>query len=241
MKENKITTYLLYAIGEIILVVVGILIAVSIDNYNQERNIRSQEEALLKKLLREQLTDIKRLENAIEQHLMLNATLKNLQDLVYNLATINIDTMNQQAFDLHLGMLYYSPAYNAKVGFMKSAINSGQISLIQSDSIAALIGDWEGRYENYKDLVQNVYDLVQFQIIPYVADKYPFANATKSMNLLSSNGSKFELDRRAILNDRRLETYIELKRIDSKRSLELAQEMLRSKQSLINLIQAEIE
>ena len=37
MQKNKFTTYLLYAFGEIVLVVIGILIAVSINNWNQER------------------------------------------------------------------------------------------------------------------------------------------------------------------------------------------------------------
>ena len=36
MEKNKFTTYLLYAIGEIFLVVVGILIAVSLNNWNRE-------------------------------------------------------------------------------------------------------------------------------------------------------------------------------------------------------------
>jgi len=36
LTENKFSKYLLYAIGEIILVVIGILIALSIDNYNEE-------------------------------------------------------------------------------------------------------------------------------------------------------------------------------------------------------------
>lgn len=36
MRNNKVTTYLLYAIGEIILVVIGILIAVYLDNWNQQ-------------------------------------------------------------------------------------------------------------------------------------------------------------------------------------------------------------
>ena len=36
MEKNKFTTYLLYAIGEIVLVVIGILIAVSINNWNQQ-------------------------------------------------------------------------------------------------------------------------------------------------------------------------------------------------------------
>ena len=41
--NNKIATYLLYAIGEILLVVVGILIAVSIDDWNQGRNQKAKE------------------------------------------------------------------------------------------------------------------------------------------------------------------------------------------------------
>ncbi|GAB5409165.1 MAG: hypothetical protein BalsKO_15300 [Balneolaceae bacterium] len=41
--EGKIRTYFLYAIGEVFLVVVGILIAFQIDNWNEERLKRTQE------------------------------------------------------------------------------------------------------------------------------------------------------------------------------------------------------
>ncbi|KPQ08630.1 MAG: hypothetical protein HLUCCX10_17225, partial [Algoriphagus marincola HL-49] len=37
LTENKFSKYLLYAIGEIILVVIGILIALQINNWNEER------------------------------------------------------------------------------------------------------------------------------------------------------------------------------------------------------------
>jgi hypothetical protein len=39
IKENKISKYMLYAIGEIILVVIGILIALSINNWNTNKAI----------------------------------------------------------------------------------------------------------------------------------------------------------------------------------------------------------
>ena len=38
LTENKFGKYLTYAIGEIILVVIGILIALSINNWNEEEN-----------------------------------------------------------------------------------------------------------------------------------------------------------------------------------------------------------
>jgi hypothetical protein len=51
LTDNKVMTYLLYAIGEIILVVVGILIAVSIDNWNQNRKDQQAERHYLTSLL----------------------------------------------------------------------------------------------------------------------------------------------------------------------------------------------
>ena len=47
LKENKTSKYLLYAIGEIILVVIGILIALQINNWNETRKVRGTEVALL--------------------------------------------------------------------------------------------------------------------------------------------------------------------------------------------------
>jgi hypothetical protein len=35
IKENKVSKYMLYAIGEIVLVVIGILIALQINNWNE--------------------------------------------------------------------------------------------------------------------------------------------------------------------------------------------------------------
>lgn len=43
LSSNKLSIYILYALGEIFLVVVGILIAVSIDNYNESIKIQASE------------------------------------------------------------------------------------------------------------------------------------------------------------------------------------------------------
>ena len=43
IESGKSTRYFKYAIGEIILVVIGILIALSINNWNEERKIKNEE------------------------------------------------------------------------------------------------------------------------------------------------------------------------------------------------------
>ena len=47
LTENKVSKYILYAIGEIVLVVIGILIALSINNWNENRKLRNEELNLL--------------------------------------------------------------------------------------------------------------------------------------------------------------------------------------------------
>jgi hypothetical protein len=50
LNENKFSKYLIYAIGEIILVVIGILIALSINNWNENRKLQKEELNLLLEL-----------------------------------------------------------------------------------------------------------------------------------------------------------------------------------------------
>ena len=62
LTENKFAKYLIYAIGEIILVVIGILIALQVNNFNENRQIEELEISLLKEMkdnLRSDIEDIK--------------------------------------------------------------------------------------------------------------------------------------------------------------------------------------
>ena len=61
--ENRFTRYLLYAIGEIVLVVIGILIALNVNNWNNQRKTRQELDGLvlnLKDNLRMQANILKR-------------------------------------------------------------------------------------------------------------------------------------------------------------------------------------
>jgi len=50
MEKNKTGKYFKYAIGEIILVVIGILIALSINNWNEQRKNRANERGLYQRI-----------------------------------------------------------------------------------------------------------------------------------------------------------------------------------------------
>ena len=56
LSENKFSKYLIYAIGEIVLVVIGILIALQINNWNEH-----------KKLKKEYISDLKAIKENLEK------------------------------------------------------------------------------------------------------------------------------------------------------------------------------
>jgi hypothetical protein len=57
LSQNRITRYLVYALGEIFLVVIGILIALSINNWNEDRKRNLQEIRLAIQLLEDARAD----------------------------------------------------------------------------------------------------------------------------------------------------------------------------------------
>ncbi|HLF64193.1 MAG TPA: DUF6090 family protein [Saprospiraceae bacterium] len=58
LSENKFSKYLLYAIGEIILVVIGILIALKINNWNEQQKLNRLEQRYYCKLLEDVNQDV---------------------------------------------------------------------------------------------------------------------------------------------------------------------------------------
>ena len=47
LSQGKVSRYLGYAIGEIILIMIGIFLALQLNNWNEERKVRAQEKVIL--------------------------------------------------------------------------------------------------------------------------------------------------------------------------------------------------
>ena len=67
LTDNKFSKYLLYALGEIMLVVIGILIALQINNWNEERKQNHLEIVYLNRLHNELKKDITTFSNEIQR------------------------------------------------------------------------------------------------------------------------------------------------------------------------------
>ena len=66
--ENKTGKYFKYAIGEIVLVVIGILIALQINNWNENRKLETKTQEYYKQLLEDLNNDIISTQKTIEEY-----------------------------------------------------------------------------------------------------------------------------------------------------------------------------
>ena len=64
--ENKTSKYFKYAIGEIILVVIGILIALQINNWNENRKLKQQESTYYCKIKEDIISDLLNIQRSTE-------------------------------------------------------------------------------------------------------------------------------------------------------------------------------
>ena len=68
LSENKFSKYLIYATGEIVLVVIGILIALQINNWNEQRKERKLEVQIYTELKSDLLQTRNDINEAISKH-----------------------------------------------------------------------------------------------------------------------------------------------------------------------------
>ena len=163
MEKNKTGKYLKYAIGEILLVVIGILIALQINNWNDANNLTQKEHMLLAEMRSNLEDDLKGLQwdiNKNEGLLLANeVVLKSLEDGVYH------DSLN----------VYYGKIKGNTV-FLKNTsafenLQSMGLNIIKNDSLRIKISRLYSMQYDYIRYMEQVRDeKFQYeQIIPLIS------------------------------------------------------------------------
>jgi len=134
IKENKVFKYALYAIGEILLVVIGILIALQINNNNEAKKSRAFEVKMLKEVRYELIKDTIYF-NMIKDRAVraLKGTQKMMQ--LYAETRPNPDSLSKYGPIMSMGFqyIYHKGAYEA--------IKSTGIDRVSNDSVRLMLTD----------------------------------------------------------------------------------------------------
>lgn len=134
LSERKFTQYLLYAVGEIILVVIGILIALQINNWNEQRKNRVTEKKLLIALHDDLLVNIDRLNKEI---LLEQRTIKQANKIINHLD-------ERKPYDPALDLIFTEAIYSPDITISTSSyemIKFKGIDIVQNESLQRKIID----------------------------------------------------------------------------------------------------
>ncbi|PWI29050.1 hypothetical protein DI383_13900 [Flavobacteriaceae bacterium LYZ1037] len=133
MNENKTGKYFKYAIGEILLVVIGILIALQINNWNQQRIENKKEHAILLRLTKEFKSNRKQLFEKIESR---NDIIKKSNRLLTFFT--NPENVQRDSILYYLGSIVpttFDPIQN-------DLVKSGNIEILKSEELKQLLINW---------------------------------------------------------------------------------------------------
>jgi len=198
LTENKTGKYLKYAIGEILLVVIGILIALQINIWNEDRKNHQRELKLLTELRTNLQINIQNLKNDIESQVKSAATIDYLIDHL----------VNKKPYKDSLKYYFFDADYAPDVVLSASAfetLKSAGLELIKTDSLrSAIINLFEIDYPTLMQETRRLEDQVwAVTMVPllqkhfrieninqYVVNDYKaLLNDSEFTNMLSFRGS----------------------------------------------------
>lgn len=171
MTENKFSRYLLYAIGEIVLVVVGILIALQVNDWNEHRKSKNEALKILKKLEQEFETNKQELGIVINFHNDSYQAAIRLENGFDKDHKIPLDSVGNLLVKFTTDW-----KFEPIVSVTNSAITSGNISLIENDSLTDYMNRWLRTLNKYNELHETVEIRKSKYIWPIMYEKYPMRN-----------------------------------------------------------------
>lgn len=163
LDENKTGRYLKYAIGEIILVMIGILLALQVNNWNQERLSKKEELNVLKSLHKEFSENLVRFDDIYKKQQYRKKSIETLMAINYK--ELSLDSL--QTIVRGIGKQW---TFDPFQGIYNSVINSGKIELISNDSLKSKISRFQDLLIDYKEEELGTKDITANNLYPYVME-----------------------------------------------------------------------
>ena len=209
LNEGKTSRYIKYAIGEIVLVVIGILIALAVNNWNQQKKDRRLGKDLIGRIHADLVQDTLYFRQTIQQNKLLREDIKDLLSRLYQ-GVNSIEQVQEMStvYDKALDQVFL-----INDNTYKSMISSGTLGLIENQKLKEDIIDLYSDYDQKKELLTAINQWMlgvattldtQTNFIKFNQGVYDIYTSNEMVNerdfafLNEKNGDKFEILVRAI-------------------------------------------
>jgi hypothetical protein len=237
LTENKFSKYLLYAIGEIVLVVIGILIALQINNWNAEQKIKKEEIVILNNLLEslysaKEQSDIEIFnENQLKESLLV-ALGKNS-----NKSKLGINTLSDSLF-YHI--LWNSNTALPVLNSYSDIKNTGKIGIVTNRRIRESFTNLELTLIGLTSLIADRLTLQQMRIDDIIVNDVNFVRLLKSMEPSINIDNESQNNYNLILNNQKTRNLLALKLSLTYSAIKHRKELGDEIDNLIQLVEVEL-
>jgi len=189
-RAGKVSRYLLYATGEIVLVVIGILFALQINSWNEDRVNQLKEHGLLLDLKAE----FEYNQTALFRAMGFNKSV--VQASIDLTAIIRQDKLAEKAstVDSLLVAINDFSSFDGRTGVCDEIINSGKLSLIQNKALRSQLTNWSGWLFDAREDVDYRSDNYIHNLMPFLLKHFPLSNS-ETMKQMQNQAQKSNMQR----------------------------------------------
>jgi hypothetical protein len=163
MEQNKVRTYLLYAIGEIALVMIGILLALQVNNWNEERKADQVSETTIQKLV----VELEEAKVEVEESLVVNKMFLNWSNQYLNSEsyTDSLKTNPSRIF-----RLISSASVTLDLPVLQQELGSEQL-ISDKNELSLKLRHIKNEYEKSTSVQSTADDLWNENVVGYFIDR----------------------------------------------------------------------
>lgn len=193
--EGNLKNYLFYAIGEILLVMIGILLALQVNNWNDQRKNLKEEKVILKAIHNDFVSSKKDLQHTkgalIHQKIHLVALINRCNPESPNIDVNEMDSLIRNSYAL--------PTFDPANGTLEDILNTGRISIIQNKEIRDLLSGWQAKLEESKRQEKYQGDFLYNKFTPFIEERVEFKHKWFAKDY--SEDKSFGIDSRILFNN----------------------------------------
>ena len=169
LKEGKTKEYLKYALGETLLVMIGILLALQVNNWNDDRVNKRKERLLLREVYAEFLLNKEELEDKIARY-------EQVKDQCVNIASlfpIHPDSVNIEWLAPNFNDISFIGTFDVFRGSIATLENSASFDIISDSELRTLLIRFDDLVADYANKEHASVQFCQQFFIPYLDRRIP--------------------------------------------------------------------
>lgn len=150
--QGKTANYLKYATGEILLVVIGILIALQVNNLNEERKREIKRQELINNLISDFENSLINSQKALKETDLLINNMDLFSELLQAKNQVSVDSLKSLAT-----AFFQMRSFEPSLTFYSQAKNNGDLELLKSNEFFVKVNQFEDRNTMQKSLINNFF------------------------------------------------------------------------------------